>query len=61
MDILLMLTILLLWAFSVFTFTEWRVRLSLQNGTKTFNALNDWATSLFVKTTAIFILLIVLM
>ncbi len=61
MDILLMFTILLFWAISVFTFTEWRTRLALQNGTKTFNALNDWATSLYVKASAIFALLVVLM
>ena len=61
MDILLLLTILLLWAISIITFTEWRTRLALQNGSKTFNALNDWATSLFVKASAIFILLIILM
>ena len=61
MDILLMLTTLLLWAISVFTFTEWRVQLALQNGAKTFNVLNDWATSLFVKASAISALLIILM
>ncbi len=59
MNTFLILSIVSLWITMIVVFTKWRVRSVLQNGTMAFNAINDWWTNLFVKASAIMVLLLI--
>jgi len=60
MNILLMLSIVVIWLLSIFTFAKWRSRSKAQNGNLSVSALHDNATNSFVMGTAIILLVIIL-
>ena len=60
MNILLILSIVVIWLFSIFTFVKWRSRLKAQNGNISVSVLHDNATNSFVMGTAVILLVLIL-
>ncbi len=60
MNILLILSIVVIWLFSIFTFAKWRSRLKAQNGNISVSVLHDSATNSFVMGTAVILLVLIL-
>ena len=60
MNILLILSIVVIWLFSIFTFAKWRSRSKVQNGNISVGVLHDNATNSFVMGTAVILLLLIL-
>ena len=60
MNILLILSIVVIWLFSIFTFAKWRSRLKSRNGSISVSVLHDSATNSFVVGTAVILLVLVL-
>ena len=61
MNILLILSIVVIWLFSIFTFAKWRSRLKAQNGNISVSVLHDSATNSFVMGTAVILLVLILL
>jgi hypothetical protein len=60
MNILLILSIVVIWLFSIFTFTKWRSRSKAQNGSISVRILHDNATNSFVMGTAVIVFVLIL-
>ena len=60
MNILLILSIVVIWLFSIFTFAKWRSHSKAQNGSISVSVLHDSATNSFVMGTAIILLVLIL-
>ena len=60
MNILLILSIFVIWLFSIFTFAKWRSRSTAQNGSISVSVLYDRATNSFVPGTAVILLVLIL-
>jgi len=60
MNILLILAIVIIWLFSIFTFAKWRSRSKAQNGSISVSVLHDNATNSFVMGTAVILLVLIL-
>ena len=60
MNILLILVIVVIWLFSIFTFAKWRSRSKAQKGNISVSVLHDSATNSFVMGTAVILLVLVL-
>ena len=60
MNILMILSIVVIWLFSIFTFAKWRSRSKAQNGNISVSVLHDSATNSFVVGTAVVLLVLVL-
>ena len=60
MNILLILFIVVIWLFSIFTFAKWRSRVKSRNGSISVSVLYDSPTNSFVVGTALILLAIVL-
>ena len=60
MNILLILSIVVIWLFSIFTFAKWRSRLKSRNGNISVSVLHDSTTNSFVLGTAVILLVLVL-
>ena len=60
MNILMILSIVAIWLFSIFTFAKWRSRSKVQNGSISVSVLHDSATNSFVAGTAVVLLVLVL-
>jgi len=60
MNILLILSIVVIWLFSIFTFAKWRSRSKPQNGNISISILHDSATNSFVMGTAVILLVLIL-
>ena len=60
MNILLILSIVVIWLFSIFTFAKWRSRSKAQNANLSVSVLHDSATTSFVMGTAVILLVIIL-
>jgi heme/copper-type cytochrome/quinol oxidase subunit 2 len=59
MNIVLILSIVIIWLFSIFTFAKWRYRAKAHNGDISFSVLRDNITNSFVAgTTAILLVLV---
>ena len=59
MNILLILSIFVIWLFSIFTFAKWRSRSKGQNGSISVSVLHDRATNSFVMGTAVILLVLI--
>ncbi len=59
MNILMILSIVVIWLFSIFSFTKWRYRSKAQNGSISFSVLNDSVTNAFVMGTAVILLVVI--
>ena len=59
MNILLILSIVVIWLFSIFSFANWRYRSKAQNESISFSVLHDSVTSAFVMGTAAILLVII--
>ena len=55
----LVITIVIFWLFSIFTFATWQSRASLQTNGMRINPASDWATKLFLKVTSVIMLLLI--
>ncbi len=60
MNILLILSIVVIWLFSIFTFAKWRSRSKAQNGSISVSVLHDNATNSFVMGTAVILFVLIL-
>ena len=60
MNILLILSVVVIWLFSIFTFAKWRSRTKTQNGNISVSALHDSATNSFVIATGLVLFVIIL-
>jgi hypothetical protein len=60
MNILMILSIVVIWLFSIYSFTKWRYRSTAQNGSISFSALHDSVTNSFVMGTAGILLVLIL-
>ena len=60
MNILMILSIFVIWLFLIFTFAKWRSRSKAQNGSISAGVLYDSATNSFVVGTALILLVLVL-
>jgi len=60
MNILLVLSIVVIWLFSIFTFAKWRSRSKAQNGSISVSVIHDSATNSFVMGTAVILLVLIL-
>jgi hypothetical protein len=60
MNILVILSIVVIWLFSIFTFAKWRSHSKVQNGDISVSILHDNVTNSFVMGTAAILLVIVL-
>ena len=60
MNILLILSIVVIWLFSIFTFAKWRSRSKTQKGSISASVLHDRATNSFVMGTAVILLVLIL-
>jgi len=60
MNILMILSIVVIWLFSIFTFVKWRSRSTAQNGSISVSVLHDSATNSFVMGTAVILLVLIL-
>ena len=60
MNILMILSIVVIWLFSIFTFAKWRSRSTAQNGSISVSVLYDRATNSFVMGTAVILLVLIL-
>ncbi len=60
MNILLILSIVVIWLFSIYTFAQWRSRLKARNGNISVSVLHDSTTNSFVVGTALILLVLVL-
>ena len=60
MNISLILSIVVIWLFSIFTFAKWRSRSKAQNGRISVSVLHDNATNSFVMGTAVILLVLIL-
>ena len=58
MNILLILSIFVIWLFSIFIFAKWRSRSKAQNGSISVSVLHDRATNSFVMGTAVILLVL---
>ncbi len=59
MNIVLILSIAVIWLFSIFTFAKWRYRSKAHNGGISFSILRDGVTNSFVAGTAVILLVLV--
>ncbi len=59
MNILLVLSIVVIWLFSIFTFAKWRIRSKAQNGSLSVSVLHDNPTNAFVMGTAVILLVMI--
>jgi hypothetical protein len=59
MNILMILSIVVIWLFSIFTFAKWRSRSKAQNGSISVSALHDSVTNWFVMGTAVILLVLI--
>jgi hypothetical protein len=60
MNILLILSIVVIWLFSIFTFAKWRSHSKAQIGSFSVSVLHDSATNSFVVLTGVILLVLVL-
>jgi hypothetical protein len=60
MNILLILSIVVIWLFSIFTFAKWRSHSKAQNGNISVRVLHDSATNSFVMGITVILLVLVL-
>lgn len=60
MNILLILAIVVIWLFSIFTFAKWRSRFKARNGNISVSALHDSATNSFIMGTGVILLVLIL-
>ena len=60
MNILLILAIVVIWLFSIFTFAKWRSRSKARNGNISVSALHDSATNSFIMGTGVILLVLIL-
>ena len=59
MNILMILFLVAIWLFSIFTFAKWRSRSKAQNGSISVSVLHDSATNSFVIVTGVVLLVII--
>jgi hypothetical protein len=59
MNILLILCIVVIWLFSIFTFEKWRSHSKAQNGSISVSVLHDSVTNSFVMGTAVILLVLI--
>ena len=59
MNILMILSIVVIWLFSIFAFANWRYRSKAQNGGISISILRDNVTNSFVAGTAVILLVLV--
>ena len=59
MNIVLILSIAVIWLFSIFTFAKWRSRSKTQKGSISASVFHDGATNSFVMGTAVILLVLV--
>jgi hypothetical protein len=60
MNILMILSIVVIWLFSIFSFAKWRSHTKAQNGSISFSVLHDSITNSFVMGTAAILLVLIL-
>ena len=59
MNILMILSIVVIWLFSILSFAKWRFRTKAQNGSISFSVFHDSVTNSFVMGTAVILLVII--
>jgi len=60
MNILIILFIVVIWLFSIYTFAKWRFYSKSRNGNISVNVLHDSATNSFVMGTSAILLVLIL-
>lgn len=55
----ILIPLIVIWLFSIFTFAKWRIRSKTQNGGISVSALNDEATNAYVMVTAAILLVLI--